>query len=259
MTKKEKHNQPQEHSNSNFWKRIWNKTDITAKTNIVLAFTSIVSLFLIYFMSTNQNELSRQALIRADTSNAYTLRGIKLAQNSSRFSDSITKKSLEISESSLRITRERSDSSMKFTKIDMRAFLDITAIDPAQFMVGRGLKFQFIATNSGRTPAYNVEFKASQAVGDIVMYDFGNLEDSINKAKITIGPGLDSPILLFGGKYNLILSDSLLIQSGKHKWYIWGILTYKDIFTENHRVKFCYEYNPRINGFISLGDCNETN
>jgi hypothetical protein len=238
----------QEHSNSNFWKRIWNETDITAKTNIVLAFTSIVSLFLIYFMSYTQNRISREALLCADTSNIYTRKSVKISQDVLLYqrqrdsSDEIRqdkKDSLFIADQ-----KSRDFFNRESFKVENKAYIVFQKVESESFSFNGGLTtINMTIKNVGKTPALK-----------IMPYTYYTLDEDSLSEVIHSGEkflerhkfegnnlGCDGTLtyVLHLGPFNK--QDSILFVTNKPKFYIGGIINYFDIFNVRHFTRFCFE------------------
>ena len=116
--------------------------------------------------------------------------------------------------------------------------------------------------NMGRTPAYNLQNATENfcVAHELVMISPDNpkFHEDINSCIPTTLYPLQSfqlpsfYVAFYGGK-----KDSLL--SGKTHIYVFGNITYKDVFGVGHYTHFCSEYSFALGGFIPYSKYNTAN
>jgi hypothetical protein len=149
------------------------------------------------------------------------------------------------------LMRQSVSASDKVSKRELRAYLTVV-IGGATFQAprdedkGGNLKFGCspLLVNTGRTPARNIIFKARAAIMPIPLPQEINLPDAPDE-------GVGGSIL--GPQQNAILQaivdefcaskDVDFIKyanpKGGQGLYVWGRVTYKDVFGESHFTRFC--------------------
>jgi hypothetical protein len=133
-------------------------------------------------------------------------------------------------------------------KVSERAFISIE--DP--FLVGDGGKPNVLSgkpswivtnlKNSGQTPARNVSTNVNYcATGSELPSDFSFPPSPAFNPKMVIAPKS-------AGQTSFNLPDSVLmdIEAGKRNLFVYGTVSYEDIFGGLHRTEFCTKYR----GFV---------
>lgn len=99
-----------------------------------------------------------------------------------------------------------------------------------------------VVENDGNTPTVDMRIVVSSQLRDTPLPDdFEFSYDGIEPALSLIGSHQS-----IGAHRAIILDDDLLlVQQGKKFFYIWGTITYRDVFenTAQHTTKFCTEIN----------------
>lgn len=243
------HSQSKKQIFSEFWRKIWHGYDASTKANIVMATCNIAALIIIYIMSSNQNELSRQSLVRADTSNAFTRRSnafqIKAWQEQ-WIRDSINAIKQD-SKDSLLIRSQKNRDSLSFESfiIENKPNLSIISISPPK--VGKRIGTLIMLSNSGKTPAI--------ILNSIAITGFGG--DGFSNSMIASFPkvivnsfeihsGINYPLWAYPQKNETIfgISDSINVYSGTIRMYIAGEINYTDIFQRKYLLRFNVVFDP---------------
>lgn len=186
---------------------------------IILVVINIGMLIAFIVTSNQQNKNSLEALKQAEISNSFTRTSISLM-----------------------------DSSMK---IDNRAYLVLQKISWGAFEYGKQSYFDVTLKNVGKTPAYSVgspvlmKVYFNKSFDSIVLPEIKTNPDQTN----IIGGGLEE-VISVKSNYNPkreITSNDII--------FIWGIITYKDIFKNIHYTQFSgsFDYSNR---FIPSGNMN---
>jgi hypothetical protein len=147
------------------------------------------------------------------------------------------------------------------TAQQMRAYL--TVLIGNAFFQDRAKNTRFQTTpillNSGHTPAYKVDYNMRTAVLNISPHEFPPLHRKEPEESI-IGPQ-QSCTLLDGGIVDDFVPDQdvggiMYLTFGK-ALYVWGVVTYEDIFGEPHRTEFaqalCWLPDGKVFGVYTPG------
>lgn len=112
----------------------------------------------------------------------------------------------------------------------------------------KGLKFQGMPTllNSGRTPAYKVNYNMRAAVLPSELprdFVFPPLSKKMSgQTEMILGPQQSVALVVGGGVDDFVPDqdvDSIKAQRAGKALYVWGFVTYEDIFRRLHKTEFC--------------------
>jgi hypothetical protein len=156
-------------------------------------------------------------------------------------------------------TRESLDETLKAVRYSEAAYIAITDASLIQFGGNKVTVCRMFYSNTGNTPAYNVRVYGHMSLWDrpLIPKDHEKLKD--------IGPAESSQHIIApnGVRDHVIstmtpLSASNLqfIQNGSHRFYIWGIITYEDIFRRERWTTFCH---MQVGGGSVLAGCGSNN
>ena len=149
------------------------------------------------------------------------------------------------------LMRQSVSASDEVSKRELRAYLTV-AIGEAIFQQrrpqknGGDLKFESrpLIVNTGRTPARQIVFKARAAIMPLPLPKTVHLPDA---------PDQDAAGSILGPQQTAFLSgivdgfcadnevDSIKYTSGDKALYVWGLVTYEDVFGEEHHTRFCQQ------------------
>jgi hypothetical protein len=161
-----------------------------------------------------------------------------------RISDSLSVKAINIADSSMKTSAKIAEMQEYFTKKELRAYIGIVDIHFEVFQSGKEIIYDVGFTNTGKTPAYEIMGAGTCKTGGTGVYD--------NEICYFNEPikGFDKDIKSNGLSGTFIIStkiltttDSTLIKSGEINCFVYGVIFYKDIFREQHRVRFCRYYS----------------
>ncbi len=153
---------------SNETKKKWKDLDIGVRTQIILTIVTIFILIVYIIAYWNQYSQTKESLRKTDIANSYTRQSLDLADSArkqnremieiikrnSESSDKLNKKTIDIADSYMKISAQISKIQKEFYCKELQAYLDITIKDFPIFP--NAIVGNFIVTNYGKTPAYNV-------------------------------------------------------------------------------------------------------
>ena len=142
----------------------------------------------------------------------------------------------------------------------MRAYLTVVIGDATFQVRANNLKFDAKPklVNSGHTPARKVSYRIGADVLPVpIPKDFGFPLPQEDKGESYMGPGQEATMFAIVDDY----IDEVDVPNVKHAQgralYVWGVVTYKDVFGKNHRTNFCQAIiwldNEKVFGFYTPG------
>jgi hypothetical protein len=214
---------------------------------ILLTFTAIVVAYCLLNKTTEQVDRMRDANKIAHNAMQYQRRmdsvnGIKQDQK-----DKYYKKSQE----------ERDSLNKLGIKFNNRAYIQVDSIS---YKI-KEFTYSIYYSNRGKTPAYKVTIISNTKLETMGInnIDFKNLKKSSKADSTTYYLGAEQPLFtIYSFKNKLLNFNFNDIDNQRKSWYIWGIISYKDIFGDYHKTKFCSEFDIVYKRFKFAGDCNET-
>ncbi len=233
----------------------WSTADRIEKIQIFLALLNLFTLIAFIIVSSVQISHSSKALDYADSTNVHTRKSIELGQQTAHASDSSNQKSLTIAMGSLDATRESNVLTEKIAKMDLRAYISVIDMSFEKIKVGEKLCSNMNLKNVGKTPAYKIKVDIGFKIGGTGVYDIEmqNLIRSHEEHILTSGV-----IMNISGEtdYMWIKDDSTKVINGGKPCFIYGKITYFDIFKVEHHTNFCFSYTvPR--GFTVYNKYND--
>jgi hypothetical protein len=154
------------------------------------------------------------------------------------------------------IVAEMADSQRVFWQRQMRAYLSVNygAVVPQDNSTGWRTEVRLILVNTGHTPAHDVSYQAKAAVLPIplpVGFEFP-IPDFPPSSKSVIGPGQN---MLISHAISDLLSEGEIAEyttGNKTRVYMWGVVTFKDVFGQEQIVKFC-QFVQWMRGGTTMG------
>lgn len=159
---------------------------------------------------------------------------------------------VEIVAKEIAVSSKAATASVSAINRQMRAYVRVVTGSAVHQDRIKNLKFQAIPSiiNAGLTPAHKVAFKASAAILPIPLpadFTFHLLDNPSGQS--VIGPRQEitiSPIVSdFCDDADI---EGIKTTASGNGLYVWGILTYEDIFGDSHYTKFCPLYTWLQNG-----------
>ena len=123
-------------------------------------------------------------------------------------------------------------------------------------LTNRRLFGTYIETNLGNTPAYDVTAnKQLRILSKDSLPDIGSLPTRSNP--IVVGSHVQMPPFAIWSDSVLTNQDIEALRSGKRRIYLFGKITYTDIFNRSQWTTFCYEYVFRWKKFFAYPRYND--
>jgi len=202
-------------------------------------------------MTCEQNNLSRDALKRADTSNAYTRESLEFTKKATLSSDSSTKEALRISDSSLNVAVE----GLRISELNMMASnTAYISIKAAIIQFGEEeISYGIIFKNGGHTPAFKINgFTAAEITEKNKSFWITHITD-------TVGAGMLAPNdTLFTIQWITKPTTCTFekVYSGWFTFKIYGFMEYTDIFNHRYRMDYLRIYDPILDAFSASNEGN---
>jgi hypothetical protein len=158
------------------------------------------------------------------------------------------------------LMRQSVFASDEVSKRELRAYLTVV-IGTAFFQERRNedkggdLKFESapLLVNTGRTPARNITFKARAAIMPIPLPKGTNLPDAPDEGTggNILGPQQNANMFAVVDGFCADKDvDSIKHGKGDKGLYVWGRVTYEDVFGENHFTLFCQQIYWDLSGNV---------
>lgn len=145
-------------------------------------------------------------------------------------------------------------------RISNRAYLSIAGVTPTALLPGKKFEATVQFVNVGKTPAYQVHHVKGYKLGGTGIY-----EHEINEAKkreefrdFAMGMSIPSSFII-ETENPITQEESDEIMKGKKAWYVFGRITYTDIFREKHFTRYCFVFIPSKGTFESYHRYNDAN
>jgi hypothetical protein len=177
------------------------------------------------------------------------------ADQRSREQNAISKDSLAVARMSLEAGKSHAqqaiDASTSALRLEQRAWLGVPAIDP--IISGLKFGFRFKIVNTGKTPARRVfqitEWNARRTSAGPLDADkaIAAIKGS-RQHQSDISPGASIGINHPGSEFPKEAFDAIT-ATGVAIYYVYGVVTYDDIFDNPRCFRFCYQWRPEISGF----------
>lgn len=156
------------------------------------------------------------------------------------------KKSIEIAEMSARISN--------------RAYLSMVGVTPTAMQPGKKFEATVQFVINGKTPAYQVHHVKGAKVGGTGIYEHEIDEVKKLEKLADLAMGTSIPVSFTVETRDVIgQEESAEIMSGEKAWYVFGRITYVDIFREKHYTRYCFVLVPGKTTFESYHRYNDAN
>jgi hypothetical protein len=163
------------------------------------------------------------------------------------------------------VMRDSLAETRKSMRYAQSAYITVKAIDATKFSVGEKIEVTVIYSNSGNTPAYNVD---TYSRGESREEPFSFIRDEIATgfqhgvhSKGILAPR-DDMAQVFGT--DIPLTIGALAGLRTKPYHAWGVIFYQDIFKRDRWTQFCYVYREKREWtgekghFEICADCNKT-
>ncbi|HKV92989.1 MAG TPA: hypothetical protein VJW20_10610 [Candidatus Angelobacter sp.] len=143
-------------------------------------------------------------------------------------------------------------------RLDQRAWLgpNIIALVNPPIEANKEIQIGVNYTNSGKTPALDVGgFTGRTFVVSSARLDFSKFHPKEKMLKNTMFPGSSGHFLATINGLPKPVFDDLI--AGNSRIYVYGMISYRDIFKREHWTHFCSWYSPEAKGFMSCDTFNE--
>ena len=141
----------------------------------------------------------------------------------------------------------------------LRAYISLKSARLDGFKVGSDPIATIEFINGGQTPAHDVTLMLTIAVDDAPYQNFlVPVPDVHSRSALGAGRILKNRVNL---NYILAWQDCEAIVHGRLELFVWGVLSYLDIFDVRHEttVRFQYRSEAAARGATNLSVCNEGN
>lgn len=136
--------------------------------------------------------------------------------------------------------------------LDQRAWVFMKEMRMATLNGDAPIRVDVKLTNSGKTPAFNVNLALSVSIrAPGLMTWMDDLTNRVRRNHPVIFPGSDTYEIIDG---EVRPSQEELDKTGQKVLYVVGEIEYRDSFRESHIAEFCGIYRPERGVFYS---CNE--
>ena len=140
----------------------------------------------------------------------------------------------------------------------LRAYVGVSKVEVDKLGVGHKTRLRITIKNFGQTPAYAVRRWADMKVADRSETSFPDDDD--DGGARTMNPG-DSFILSSRHEIDLTQDDMDRLKADTARIFLWGRLTYDDVFGSPHEATFRFEYGGShtmdLNAFSFCAEGNE--
>jgi len=148
------------------------------------------------------------------------------------------------------------------TRLDQRAWVSTTSTRMIDLVVNKPLKVEIFLKNTGKTVARNVDarvtIRSEPGPFNLRKFRAERPPPKGNRSRFVILP--NSEFTLPAYHSTLLTQERLsLIKSSIVTVYLFGEITYADIFGETHVTEFCAFYDPSTDDFAFCSEGNSAN
>ncbi len=214
-------------------------------------------------ISTYQIHQTNLALAKADSSIVNAQKNLEFAIKNADSSDSNNKQSIAIAESSLILVKRNNEASNTISKLGIRPYLMVQKVKLFQFIIGKKIEFEIHLSNTGNTPAQNIHSVYLMKIGGTGVYEseFKKLYNESGFGSYVVSSTENGIVINQVCKFERILKEevSVNILNGNLKFFIYGFITYTDLFKDSHTTYMCYEFIPSREIFVQYEQFNKFN
>lgn len=167
-----------------------------------------------------------------------------------------------------RQSRAALNASIEVSRNDLRAWLGPRAFNSkftdggktVYIKTGEKSIFEVELTNTGRTPAVAVQFSIGDAMVPAASA-FGPFYTTPDNPERADGVSLPQQVqfLTTSGDHVFTQPEVDAVKSGVARVYIWGLVTYKDVFGREHKTTFCSFVNRSLDAVLVCPTYNTAN
>ncbi len=228
------------HQKPSKYSRLKKLTAFNVWFNGILAFTTLCLMVIAYW----QLDATNQAIQISQSANA------------------ISKESLRVSQESYRISKEAADDSARNFHLEQRAWVSARNADMTTFKIGEVPRIKVVLTNSGRTPARKTKTIFGIAIANREILDQDLLQfDNMNTSGLYQGimTMLPNGLMIVHADSDEKMTTSSMddIKSGKRLVFVFGKITYADVFNNVRTTRMCMRYRPLTNSFDNCSVYND--
>lgn len=152
----------------------------------------------------------------------------------------------------LRTMQRQLDQMQEASQLDSRAWVGVYKGDPKPLAVGKPVECQIEFTNTGKTPALDV--RAQHTLGgqspscdiEVIALSYEDQERYPPKSQGAVPP--NGTIAVCSHSSNIASTQMLKdIMDGRQTVYVFGSVSYRDIFGIQHKTRYCYTIDPNTN------------
>jgi len=166
------------------------------------------------------------------------------------------KRSADAAERSAKAAEDSAQSSARFAQNGQRAWVFLFSIGrpPRETMNTLGATLTF--RNGGPTPATHLCVETHIAKFKEFPKDPPYLREDSTTSESVLGPrsNVDVP-----KSRPLEASEIEELRTGEFSFYMYGFVSYQDIFGDSHRTKYCLIFNQQHSSFVYHSDHNDIN
>jgi len=139
------------------------------------------------------------------------------------------------------------------THVENRAYIAVGKIIPDTLIDGKPIKATVSITNTGKTPAYEIDHEyAAVVVGEITKTEIDDTQKrySTHSTATVIGAGLNYSLIIDLSKEEPLRRGlAAQIYNGTKRLYFIGKITYTDKFGDKHFTHYNAAMNPKDHAF----------
>ena len=225
--------------------KLSNEINIVDSIGMIIA---IVALVIVIWQSCQLQEATKLTKRSADLADSSFSESQKSSREESERAERTTKameKNIEIAEMSARVSN--------------RAYISFKDVTKQILQVGKQASVDIKYVNVGKTPAYNISIIHGVKIGGSGFFD--NEIENIKTTKITnqtLGASLDGNTTAGSGEM-INYENFTKIMNGQKSWFVYGNITYNDIFGGSHFTRYCFQVFPDKNIIVMCDKYNDAN
>jgi hypothetical protein len=267
----------------NLLSKWWDDLKETANTNraiavatIVIAIATAVTLAVIWTGSGDTQRAADAAqsfsdtakLIRTDLQNAVADNKQAFSDNNKAIRDTLAENRNELSkaldqnrrslEASIAQSKAALDTSIAASRLEQRAWVAPLGISNISFKVGEPIAFSIVFQNSGKSPALHETHEiAARSFPKGGKVDFTYTPPLGIRSSTTIQPGMNITNSSPPDTLRPTQGQIDAIKSGDAVLYLYGKISYDDVFSIQHHTTFCFVVNPDLTSAEWYTEYNE--
>jgi len=194
---------------------------------------------------------------------AYAIINYRMLCQISREADAATR-SADVAKGQLVLAQRSLGTTIDSFHLEQRAWLGLGEALPPPFMEGRKrvyvkegeeTSFGFIITNSGRTPAMNV-IQGTSYISLLASAKFSpRYPGGTERAGVFQPNAKVWAITPTTGRWTKLQVDNL--KNGVYALYLFGTISYDDVFGATHHTTICMELSKDLTGFFTCATYNK--